>query len=118
VQVTTHALSRFGISGVKVPVRVEGSLVIEPDTNGERIDLVPEAARVSILSVPRPLVEYATQQLNPAVDLSSLPLPVSVEAIHIDASGVTLSGSVAPDAIVREADSAENAHAAASPDSP
>jgi hypothetical protein len=101
VEARPALLARYGVTGLKVPVAVEGRLA--PTEDGTKLDFIPAGARVSVLPIPRPVIDYLARTLNPAVDLSALPIPVRIRAAEIKPDGVYLRGDAPSEALLREA---------------
>lgn len=104
VEARPALLARYGVAGLKVPVSVEGRLV--PSDDGTKLDFVPAGARVSVLPIPRPAIDYLARTLNPAVDLSSLPIPVRILEAEIKPDGVYLQGNAPPEDLLKAANKA------------
>ncbi|MES2461557.1 MAG: DUF2993 domain-containing protein [Armatimonadota bacterium] len=104
VEARPALLASYGLPGLKVPVAVEGKLV--PTGDGTKLDFVPEGARVSVLPIPRPVIDYLARTLNPAVDLSSLPIPVRILDAQIRPDGVYLTGDAPSEDLLRAANKA------------
>ncbi|MBC8104036.1 MAG: DUF2993 domain-containing protein [Cytophagales bacterium] len=102
VEARPEVLANFGISGVKVPITVDGRLAPTPD--GTQLDFVPGTARLSVLPIPRPLIDYLARALNPAVDLSTLPIPVRIHGVEIKPDGVYLQGTASSEGLLRAAE--------------
>ena len=97
-------LASFGIDALKIPIAVEGRLV--PSDNGTKLDFVPDGAHVSVLPIPRAVIDYLARTLNPAVDLSVLPIPIQIQSAQIKPDGVYLEGIAPPDDLLRAANKA------------
>jgi hypothetical protein len=104
IEARPAVLASYGLTGLKVPIAVEGKL--SPSEDGLKLDFVPDKAKVSILPVPRPVIDYLARTLNPAVDLSILPLPVQIREVEIKPDGVYLRGSVPSEDILKAANKA------------
>jgi len=98
-------LRPLGISGFNVPVGVEGRLA-PVSGNDSQLDFVPDAARISILPIPKPVVDFIAHSVNPVVDLSGLPIPIHIRSVDIRPDGIYLTGGASPDDILRAAGSA------------
>ena len=96
-------LKPLGISGFNVPVGVEGRLAPVAG-NDSQLDFVPDAARISILPIPKPVVDFIAHSVNPVVDLSGLPIPIHIRSVDIRTDGIYLTGEASPDDILRAAD--------------
>jgi len=93
-----------------LPVEVRGTLAPRPDSGGQKLDFVPDGARVSILPIPNFVVEHLVSRLNPVVDLSDgLAVPISVQSTRVQAGSLTLTGVIPSDALLRAADAAVSA---------
>lgn len=104
VEARPALLASYGLTGLKVPVAVKGKLAPTPDGLG--LDFVPDTARVLILPIPRPVIEYLARALNPAVDMSTLPIPVRIESAEIKPDGVYLRGTAPSEDLLRAANKA------------
>lgn len=83
-----------------VPIEVAGSVVPRP--GGRELDFVPGGARVSVLSVPAPVLRFIAENLNPVVDLSTVRVPIRVETATVEGDvALVLAGSVAPGDLVQ-----------------
>jgi hypothetical protein len=101
IEARPAVLARYGLTGLKVPVAVEGTLA--PTEDGTKLDFVPGGARVSIVPIPRAVIDYLARTLNPAVDLSALPIPVRILEARIKPDGVYLRGNAPSEDLLREA---------------
>lgn len=85
-----------------LPVQVRGTL--RPREDGARLDFVPDSARVSVVPLPRFVVDHLVGRLNPVVDLSEgVALPVTVRSTSVQAGALTLTGVLPPDELLRAA---------------
>lgn len=82
-----------------VPVAVSGTLA--PTSSGNRLNFEPSGARVSIVPIARPLIAWLLRTLNPAVDLTGMRVPVQVDRVEIRTNGLSLSGIVRPEDLLR-----------------
>ncbi len=80
-------------------IRVEGTLAPRP-SDPNLLDFAPDKGRLSIVPLPVPLIEYVTDQLNPAVDLSALRLPVTARRTFIENDYLVIEGDVPPNALI------------------
>lgn len=81
-----------------VPVSVAGKL--KPRGTAQ-LDFDPNKANLSILPVPEKILDYLAEKLNPAVDLTHLVAPLRIERTEINGSMLTVSGSIAPDELLK-----------------
>ena len=89
---------------IGVPVSVEGTLLPRP--GGAQLDFVPDAAHVARLRIPGLALDYLQRKLNPAIDLGGLRVPIQVSRAEVKDGSLTLTGSIAPDALMRVANPA------------
>jgi hypothetical protein len=104
VEARPSLLASYGVTGLKVPVAVDGKLV--PTGDGTKLDFIPGKARISVIPIPRPVIDYLARTLNPAVDLSTLPIPVRILEAHIKPDGVYLRGDAPSEDLLRAANKA------------
>jgi hypothetical protein len=83
---------------VSVPVSVEGRLV---PRDISRLDFAPDRAKLTILPVPELILDYIASRLNPAIDLSQLPIRLQFTRSEVRGGFLILSGTVPPDDLVR-----------------
>ena len=84
-----------------VPVQVIGFLT--PTETGTALDFTPDSARVSIVPVPGLVLPFIARRLNPAVDMSSLRIPVKVTQTVVSHGLLVIRGTIAPDDLKRAA---------------
>ncbi len=82
----------------KVPITVAGKL--KPRGTAQ-LDFDPNKANLSILPVPEAVLDYLASKLNPAIDLTHLVAPLRIERTEINGSLMTVSGSIAPDDLLK-----------------
>ncbi len=104
VEARPAMLARFGIDALKIPISVRGRLA--PADNGTKLDFVPDGAHVSVLPIPRPVIDYLARTLNPAVDFSVLPIPIQIQSAQIRPDGVYLEGIAPPEDLLQAANKA------------
>jgi hypothetical protein len=83
---------------VAVPVSLEGRLV--PRDIG-KLDFDPDRAKITILPLPELLLDFVARKLNPAVDLSHLPIALRFEKSEVRGGYLILTGSVPADDLIR-----------------
>jgi hypothetical protein len=83
---------------IQVPVTVGGKLVPQGES---KLLFSPNQAKVSIVPVPEPVVDYLVGKLNPTIDLSHLIVPLRVQRANVEGKFLTISGTIAPDDILR-----------------
>lgn len=82
-----------------LPVTILGRLL--PRAGGVTLDFDPDRARLSVVPIPGPILDFVAERLNPVVDLSQMAVPIRVEEAEVRAGALHLSGSVPPDDLVR-----------------
>lgn len=82
----------------KVPVSVAGTL--KPRGTAQ-MDFDPNKANVAILPIPERVLDYVANKLNPVIDLSHVVAPLRIERAEINGSLMTVSGSIAPDELLK-----------------
>jgi hypothetical protein len=83
---------------VSVPVSLEGRLV---PRDISRLDFDPDRAKLTILPVPELVLDYIARRLNPAIDLTHLPIRLQFTRSEVRGGYLILSGTVPPDDLVR-----------------
>lgn len=83
---------------VTVPVSVEGKLVPRAVS---QLDFDPDRAKLTTLPVPEMILDFIARRLNPAVDLTNLPIALRFERSQVRGGYLILSGSVPPDDLIR-----------------
>lgn len=80
-----------------VPIQVEGSLL--PRGGGATMDFEPDKARLLIVPIPKPVLEFVAERINPVVDFSSLKAPIRVEKAEVKGGSLLLSGYLPPESV-------------------
>ena len=80
-----------------VPIQVEGSLL--PRGGGVTMDFEPDTARLLIIPIPKPVLDYVAEQINPVVDFSALRAPIRVEKAEVRGGSLLLSGYLPPERV-------------------
>lgn len=82
-----------------VPVQVEGGLLAR--NGGLFLDFEPDRARLAVVPIPKPALDFIAERINPVVDFSSLKVPIRVERAEVRGGALWLSGFLPPDALTR-----------------
>lgn len=90
---TSNLNGRLGAS-----VTVEGRLAARGDS---RLDFRPDLGKLSVIPIPSAILDWLSARLNPAVDLTGLPVPVQITNAEVRGGFLVLSGTVAPADILR-----------------
>ncbi|GAB4462525.1 MAG: hypothetical protein OHK0029_29560 [Armatimonadaceae bacterium] len=83
---------------IEVPVSVSGSLVPRGDPV---LSFQPDSAKLTIIPVPRVVIDYLVGKLNPTIDLSHLMIPLRFQRAEVVGNFLVLSGSIKPDDVLR-----------------
>lgn len=67
--------------GSRVRVQVNGSLLARG--GGATLDFEPDKARLLILPIPKPILDFVAERINPVVDFSALKAPIRVEKAEV-----------------------------------
>lgn len=87
-----------------VPVTVDG--FVEVAAGGAALDFTPDAARLAIVPIPKPVLDFVAERLNPVVDLRGANVPVKIESALVRDGALHLRGTIPPEEIVRRASGA------------
>jgi hypothetical protein len=82
-----------------VPISVVGSLLSRND--GAMLDFEPDQARLTILPIPKPILSFVAEKLNPMVDFSDLKAPIRVERAEVRGGALILSGFIPSEEITK-----------------
>ena len=82
-----------------VPITVDGELLARD--GGGALDFEPASARLSILPIPKPILDFVAERLNPIVDLRGLSLPIQVERAQVRGGTLVLDGQVPSEELIR-----------------
>lgn len=82
-----------------VPVTIDGELLARD--GGGALDFEPASARLTILPIPKPILDFVAERLNPIVDLRGLSLPIQVEKAQVRGGTLVLDGRIPPEELVR-----------------
>ncbi|MFM7320267.1 MAG: DUF2993 domain-containing protein [Armatimonadota bacterium] len=85
-----------------LPVDVEGRL--EVSAGGSTMHFVPDSARLSIVPVPKAVLGFVSERVNPVVDLRKANVPVVVETALLRDGALHLRGTIPPEEIVRRSE--------------
>jgi LmeA-like phospholipid-binding len=80
-----------------VPVQVEGSLLTRG--GGVMLDFEPDKARLLIVPIPKPALDFVAERINPVVDFSALKAPIRVERAEVRGGSLYLSGYLPPESV-------------------
>lgn len=103
---SVRVTAKSALIGISAPVSVEG--VLTPNLGFTTLNFEPDRAKVSFLPLPGLLLDYLSKRLNPAVDLTNLRVPIRVSRADVHDGMLELTGSVAPDDLMRAAGSTTN----------
>ncbi len=78
---------------ISVGIEATGKLVA---ANGAMIEFLPTSVRVAGFGAPSRLVESVLSQINPLLDLSDLPIPITVTSIEVRPDGITIAADAGP----------------------
>ncbi|MBB6053493.1 LmeA family phospholipid-binding protein [Armatimonas rosea] len=92
VQVTPELLGH-----PTVPIQVEGNLLSKG--GGVALDFEPDKARLLIVPIPKPLLDFVAERLNPVVDFSGLRAPIRVESAEAKGGYLLLRGFLPPESV-------------------
>jgi hypothetical protein len=73
-----------------VPIMIQGKLLTR--NGGVALDFEPDAARVTLVPVPKFVLDWTMERLNPVVDLQFLKVPIRIESATIRGGSLLLSG--------------------------
>ncbi len=109
---------RSGLGTVQITLRDEGMLLsarpevlgyptvtvtvigaLSPRDGGTQLDFTPDRGRLARLPIPGPVVDFVARQLNPALDLRGLRLPIRVDRVRPVDGALVLSGTIPPDSL-------------------
>ena len=79
------------IASFHIPVKVAGRLNVSRHGD-DKIDFMPSKLAIASVPIPKKLIDYAADAINPAIDLSSLSFPVHLDNIHVSGQRVMFSG--------------------------
>jgi len=82
-----------------VPVDIEGGL--EVGAGGRTLHSVPDSARLAVVPVPKAVLGFVSDRINPVVDLNATQVPVVVETALLRDGALHLRGVIPPEEIVR-----------------
>jgi hypothetical protein len=80
-----------------LPIQVEGNLL--PRGGGIKMDFEPDKARLLIIPIPKPVLDFVAERINPVVDFSSLRAPIRVEKAEVKGGSLLLSGYLPPESV-------------------
>lgn len=80
-----------------VPIQVEGSLLSKG--GGMALDFEPDKARLLIVPIPRAVLEFVAERINPVVDFSALKAPIRVEKAEVKGGSLILRGYLPPESV-------------------
>lgn len=80
-----------------LPVQVEGSLLSRG--GGVLMDFEPDRARLVVVPIPKPVLDYVAERVNPIVDFSNLKAPIRVEKAEVRGGALILSGYIPPESV-------------------
>ncbi|WP_395091192.1 DUF2993 domain-containing protein [Armatimonas sp.] len=80
-----------------VPVQVEGSLLAR--SGGAALDFEPDKARLLIVPIPKPVLDFVAERINPVVDFSALKAPIRVERADVEGGSLLLRGYLPPERV-------------------
>jgi LmeA-like phospholipid-binding len=82
-----------------VPVQVEGSLLSKG--GGASLDFEPNAARLLIVPIPKAVLDFVAERINPVVDFSALKAPIRVETAEVAGGSLILRGFLPPERVTQ-----------------
>lgn len=82
-----------------VPVQVDGALLSRG--GGLALDFEPDRARLVILPIPKPVLDFIAERINPVVEFGTLKAPIRVEKAEVRGGSLWLSGFLPPEAVER-----------------
>lgn len=80
-----------------VPVQVEGNLVSR--SGGAALDFEPDRARLLIVPIPKPVLDFVAERLNPVVEFTALKAPIRVESAEVKGGSLLLRGFLPPESV-------------------
>lgn len=80
-----------------LPVQVDGSLLARG--GGATLDFEPDKARLLILPIPKPILDFVAERINPVVDFSALKAPIRVEKAEVKGGALWLTGYLPPEGV-------------------
>jgi hypothetical protein len=63
------------------------------------MDFEPDKARLLIVPIPKPVLDFVAERINPVVDFSSLQAPIRVEKAEVKGGSLLLSGYLPPESV-------------------
>jgi hypothetical protein len=85
---------------LSVPITVEGRLV---PRGGGALDFEPDRARLSIVPIPRMVLDILAHRLNPVIELTDVAIPIQVTRAEVRDGALALTGFIKPDDVLRAA---------------
>jgi len=80
-------------------IQVGGNVVPSPD--GTALNFAPTEAKVSVVPIPKPVLDFLAKQLNPVLDLSTLRIPTRVTQARVENGKLVFSGAIDPTDLIR-----------------
>ncbi len=80
-----------------IPIQVEGNLLSRG--GGVTMDFEPDRARLVIVPIPKPALDFVAERINPVVDFSALKAPIRVERAEVKGGSLILSGYLPPESV-------------------
>jgi hypothetical protein len=78
-----------------VPITIQGKLLTR--NGGVALDFEPDAARVTVVPVPKFVLDWTMEKLNPVVDLQFLHVPIRIENATVRGGSLYLMGHLEPE---------------------
>jgi hypothetical protein len=81
------------VLGLATPFSISGVLTPKPG-HPNQLNFVPSSGQFIKIPVPRKLLAYAVDRVNPVVDLSRMTYPVAIESARVKRNQMLIDGSV------------------------
>jgi LmeA-like phospholipid-binding len=78
-----------------VPITIQGKLLTR--NNGVALDFEPDAARITLVPIPKFVLDWTMEKLNPVVDLQFLHVPIRMETATVRGGSLYLTGHLEPE---------------------
>jgi LmeA-like phospholipid-binding len=78
-----------------VPITIQGKLLTRNE--GIALDFEPDAARVTLVPIPKFVLDWTMEKLNPVVDLQFLHVPIRIESATVRGGSLYLTGHLEPE---------------------
>ena len=78
-----------------LPIMLQGKLLAR--NGGLALDFAPDAARITLVPIPRFVLDWTMEHLNPVVDLQFLKVPIRIDSATVKGGSLSLSGHLEPE---------------------